>query len=124
MQNRGTAAETGFTLVELIVVMVIISILITLPIASYLHFTDRANSAVAKGMVREIAPSIEAFYADHTTYTGMTLAGLKTTYDSALDPAVYTLSGLTGSTYCVSSSKGGQSWKKDGPGADIVQGSC
>ena len=124
MTRSWTADDTGFTLVELIIVMVIVGILVALPVASYLHFTDRADSAVARSNVREIAPSTEAYYADHTTYVGMTVNGLRQAYDQALDPAHYTLTSLTATGYCVSSSVGSASWKKQGPDVDYEEGSC
>jgi hypothetical protein len=54
----------------------------------------------------------------------MTLPGLKTSYDQSIVPSRYTLTNLTGSTYCVSATHGTQSWKKDGPGAVIQPGAC
>src|SRR5437588_4869077 len=90
-------SEQGFTLIELLVVMIILGILTAIAIPSYLSFKDRANKSAAQANVRSIVPSVEQYYADQTpsTYVGMTLAGLQTTYDQAIDPAKYHLGTLT-----------------------------
>lgn len=124
MRRSRTAAELGFTLVELVVVMTVIGILVTIPIASFLHFRDQANDATARANVHVVVPSIESYFADNSTYVGMTLAGLKASYDHAIDPARYTLTSLTATGYCVSSSAGGRTWKKAGPGAQYTSGGC
>jgi prepilin-type N-terminal cleavage/methylation domain-containing protein len=118
------AAEHGFTLLELAIVLAIIAILITIPVASYIAFDRRANDATAQSNVHIVLPSIEAYYADHKTYAGMTLAALHSDYDSAIVPSSYSLTNLGDSSYCVSSSSGNRTWKRQGPGAPIVQGGC
>jgi len=122
--RKRLAKEQGFTLIELLVVIIILGILTAIAIPSYLSFKDRANSSAAKANVRSIIPSIEQYYADNNGYTGITLASLQASYDQALNVSDYTLNGGTGTTYCVSSTVGGKSWKKAGPAAPIAEGSC
>jgi prepilin-type N-terminal cleavage/methylation domain-containing protein len=124
LRKRLTKEEKGFTLIELLVVVIILGILTAIAIPSYLSFRDRANDSAAKANVRSIIPSIESYYADHGNYTGMDLTALQASYDQALNQSIYTLSGVTDTTYCISSTSNGKSWKKAGPASGIVQGSC
>ncbi len=52
----------------------------------------------------------------------MTLAYLQSTYDQGVKNIV--IQSASSTTYCVQSSVGAETWKKAGPGADIVTGAC
>jgi type IV pilus assembly protein PilA len=118
-QTRG---QGGFTLIELLVVIIIIGILLAIAIPSYLKFRDRANVSAAKANVRASIPAIEAYYADNNTYAGATLSFLQTTYDQGVKNIV--IQSVSSTTYCIESTVGAETWKKSGPGADILTGSC
>jgi general secretion pathway protein G len=117
----GKAA--GFTLVEVLLVLVIIGILLGIAIPAYIFQRDRANDAVAQADLRVSLPSIEAYFNDHGTYAGVTVVTLRASYDQAL-PASLAVVNATDTSYCAQTTAGGRTWKREGPSALIVQGSC
>ena len=125
LRKRLRREEKGFTLIELLVVMIILAILTAIAIPSYLSFKDRANKAAAGADVRSIIPSIEAYFSDNGTYSGMTIAALKSNYDQAIDLSMYNLgtSTQTDTSYCIQATSPNQTAAKAGPSAQIVIGS-
>src|SRR5262245_7288974 len=114
--------EGGFTLIELLVVIIIIGILLAIAVPSYMKFRDRANKSAAQANVRASVPGAEAYYADSNTYAGMDLTVLQNSYDQGIKDI--TVVSATATTYCIQSTKGAETWKKAGPGSDIVTGAC
>ena len=117
--------EDGFTLVELLVVIIIIGILVVAGVASYLSFRDRAQDTGAQADIRAILPSIQSYFGDNNTYVGMTIAGLKSTYDQGINTAKYVLpaADLSATSFCVQSA-GSKTWRKNGPSASLENVAC
>jgi hypothetical protein len=76
----------------------------------------------AEADVRGSIPAVEAYYVDHGTYAGVTVEVLRRLYDPRL-PEVNIVS-ATGSSYCVESTVGGETYSKHGPTSAIVEGDC
>ena len=115
-------SEGGFTLVELLVVIIIIGILFMILIPSFMKYRVRADKSAAQANVRAAIPAVKEYFADNGTYAGMTLRHLQTTYDRGVKNIV--VQSATARTYCIESSVGEETWKKSGPDADIVTGAC
>lgn len=97
--------ERGFTVIELLIVMVILVILTALAVPGYLRFRDNAYQATAKSNVKGLVVASELYGTDNfagstrdpdaalsTTdsgYAGMTVSRLKTSYDSNLGSGTY-----------------------------------
>jgi Tfp pilus assembly protein PilE len=107
---------------ELLVVIIIIGILMAIAIPSYLKFKDRANNSAAQANVRAAVPGIEAYAADHNGYAGATSAVLQASYDAGIKHIL--IKSATSTTYCMQSTVGPATFKKNGPSADITSGAC
>jgi prepilin-type N-terminal cleavage/methylation domain-containing protein len=129
MRQAAPAAlrdERGFTLIEILIVVIVIAVLSAIAVSSYLGYRNRAHDAAAQEKVHQIVPAVHAYFVDHDSYTGMTIAGLRSSYDSAIDPAEYSLGTVppTDSSYCIQSSSEGRTWRKNGPTASLEPQAC
>jgi type IV pilus assembly protein PilA len=66
--------DKGFTLIELMVVVLIIAILIAIAIPTFLGMRRRAQDRAAQSNLRNGITAAKAFYTDSDTYTGFNVA--------------------------------------------------
>ena len=115
-------SEDGFTLIEVLTVLVIMAILLAVAVGFQAGARERASTAAAKANIRSAVPAIEAYRADHGTYAGMTEAVLKSQYSPGVSGIVVVSAAAT--EYCVRATEGGSSWFKLGPSGQITQTAC
>ena len=78
-------------------------------------------SAGAEANVRAAIPALEAYNADHGTYSGVTLRALQR-YDAGVTHV--RIVRATKSTYCLQSTFRSTTFHKAGPAAAILRGAC
>ena len=124
LPKHRAAGEEGFTLVELLVVIIILGVLLAIAIPSYLTFRTRANKSAAQSNVGAAVPGIEAYNADHATgHSGVNLAKLQASYDAGIKNV--TVRVATQGGYCIeNTSPAIVTYHKSGPSGDIKSGSC
>lgn len=67
---RVFADDGGFTLLELLVVILIIGVLSAIAVPSFLNQQQKAQDACAKEMARGMQTAMEIYYIDENRYTG------------------------------------------------------
>jgi prepilin-type N-terminal cleavage/methylation domain-containing protein len=79
--------QKGFTLVELLVVVLILGILVSIALPSYLSSVKRARGGTATANARMIATSVQTAYikAGGTDYSGFTAANIDLNADILAD---------------------------------------
>lgn len=68
--------DRGFTIVELLIVIVVIAILAAITIVAYSNISNRAKASTAKANAESVQKVVEAYAADDTTAGYPTLAQL------------------------------------------------
>ena len=95
-KNQG-----GFTLVELMIVVIIVGILAAVAIPMYQGATERAKASEAVAALGTIRGAMRVYYAEHGTYIGASFTdGALVTNGSVLDVSDSDLMGRYFSSAC------------------------
>jgi len=143
--RRRLESEEGFTLVELTVVLLILGILLTIAVPSYLSFKDKAQKTAAQSDVKTAMRSVIAYGADNypnaqndpdaafstsdSGYDNISLTYLATKYDASIPttpgaPYVINPAGFAASTtdFCLTAAVGRWIAVQHGPGSGVQVG--
>ena len=114
--------EQGFTVIEMLTLIIIIGILLAIAVPAYLGFRDRTANSTAKANLHAALPAASAYYQDHGTFKGMQSTDL-----IAIDPGIsstLTVSSAKRSSFCLTETVSGRTWSVTGPdptGSDYHQ---
>jgi prepilin-type N-terminal cleavage/methylation domain-containing protein len=142
--QRRLQGEEGFTLVELMIVLLTLGILLTIAVPSYLSFKDKGYRAAASQDVAQAFRAVQSYNADNfpgsrndpdannanTGFQGIRLDLLATKYDAGIDsdpttsPFVVNPVGFTGSAteVCLTATVGRWVAAQHGVNANVTLG--
>lgn len=105
--NIKLKSNEGFTIVELLIVVVVIAILAAITIVSYNGITNRANQSAAKALAATIQKKAEAYNAENGRYPLTTAELTGATSDKSYATPVSAFANpATGNTTAPTSSNG------------------
>jgi len=96
--------QKGFTLMELMIVIVIIGVLAAIGVPSYKNYVNKAKEGTCQANRRSLQTAVGLYYAENTSYPG-SVDALSAYIDNAADlkcpsSGTYSIDSVTGEIYC------------------------
>lgn len=107
MTNTGVGRriQSGFTLIELMVVVVVVAVLSSLAYPSYQEFVMRAKRTEGKAALLDAAQALERHFTNYNTYpSSLSTAGVRTYSGDSAAKAAYTIAIAAGASGSLASS--------------------
>ncbi len=105
-----TTIYNGFTIVELLIVVVVIAILAAITIVSYNGISNRAKSSAVQATTKQAYNKILAFAADNADSYPAALSTINVSNAGATTYQYYVNNGITPRKFCVASLQAGMSF--------------
>lgn len=120
MQKNQRALRSGFTIVELLVVIVVIAILAAITVVSYNGITNQAQKTAIIASVRQGATQLATYtLQNNTTPIACSAAGVTVNPEHTLNCSI-----SSSGAFCISVSKGAISYRADDTSLSPVEGEC
>jgi prepilin-type N-terminal cleavage/methylation domain-containing protein len=121
-----TSARQGFTIVELLIVIVVIGILAAITIVAYNGIQDRARVSAVSSALSQAAKKLAVYQVDNPDLypadkNALEALGIK---DSGTITYEYTRTTSTPNTYCITATTGATSYKVSSTSATPSSGGC
>lgn len=121
-----TSKQKGFTIVELLIVIVVIGILAAITIVAYNGLQERARAANTTSALSQAAKKLAVYQVDNPDLFPADKAALETIgiKDSESVTYQYTRTSGTPNTYCLTATTGPTSYKRSSTDATSIAGAC
>ncbi len=107
MTNTGVGCriQNGFTLIELMIVVVVVAVLSSLAYPSYQEFVVKAKRTEGKAALLDAAQALERHFTNYNTYpSSLSTAGVRTYSGDSAAKAAYTIAIAAGASGSLASS--------------------